>query len=524
RELRNQLFTLRNKAQDFRFGTVFAQFNAASSEETALTAEISGANPVLGSYEINVVQLASATGVSSNDALGAAIDPNAALSSSGIAQDISAGTFSINGVSFTVDPATDSLNSILATITASAAGVNASYDVVTDKVTFANQTPGDTSVIIFGGGDDDSNFLEVLNVAGATQSNGPSGETQATSTRNLGAVNAGDALNDVQFAGGAVTSGNIRINGVTISVDAANDSIADVLARINDSDAQVTASYDTATDTIRVVSNTLGSRTIRFQSDGSNFLDVVNLTTATQSAGRDAQFTVNGGAVQTRSTNEVSDAVGGVTLRLLSVGTSTVTISSDNEGVIEKVREFLSAYNDTVDKIEELTGSEGALAGDNSLRLIVNTLRSVVFNRVTGYGNYKSLPEIGITTGDAFESTAVAHLELDEEAFLEALQDDRINIVNLFSNSAGTGIADALYSYTDEISRTTGFLNARIKSSGSIDVQIRSLNDRIDQLEKRLTQKESRLRRQFGQLEQLTATYQQQGSSLTSLASRYQVY
>ena len=524
RDLRTQLFTLRNRLQDFRLFAVFDQYKSASSEETVMTVEVSGSNPVVGSYNIEVLQLASATVASSGDVLGAAIDPNAALNSSGIATEVTAGTFSINGVSFTIDPDTQSLDTILTDITNSAAGVNATYDAGTDKVTFSNKTPGDTSIIVFGGDDDDSNFLEVLNVTEANQTDGPGGETQVISTRNLGAVSAAETLDQVSFAGGAATSGDFKINGATISVDVTTDSISDILARINDSDAQVTASYDTATDTIRVVSNTLGSRTISFEAGSSNFLDVTNLTTATQTAGNDAQFEINGGAVQTRNTNEVSDAVGGITLNLLSVGNSTVTVSGDDDAIVESVQEFITAFNDSVDKIQELVGPEGALAGDSTLRLIENYLRAGIFNRVEGYGDYKSLPEIGITTGDTFDSTATAHIELDEEVFREALRDDRLNVKDLFSNNEGTGIADDLFDYVDEISRATGFLNQRAKTNGSIDTQIRSLNDQIDRLEGRIARKEIYLRRQFTQLEQLTAIYQQQGNSLMSLASGFRMF
>ncbi len=524
RDLRTQLLTLRNRLQDFRFGTIFDQYEAASSEETALTVEVSGPNPVVGSYEVEALQLASATVATSSGVLGHAIDPGANLNASGIAAEITGGTFSINGVTFTIDPETQSLNTILTEITNSEAGVTATYDEPTDKVTFANKTPGDTSIIIFGGGDDTSDFLGALNVTQATQTNGPGGETQVTSTRNLGAVDVSKPLNEVNFAGGSITGSNFKINGVTIEFDAATESILDVLAAINGSDAQVTASYDTATDTIRVVSNTLGSRTISFEPGDSNFLDLTNLTTAVQAAGKDAQFTLNGGAVQTRNTNEIADAIGGITLNLLSKGTSTVTVSGDDDAIVESVQEFITAFNDSVDKIRELVGSEGALSGDSSLRVIENTLRSGIFNRVDGLGEYKSLPEIGITTGEDFDSTATAHLELDEDAFREALRDGRINVKNLFSNNDRTGIADQLFEYVDEATRMTGFLNARAKANGSIDTQIRNLNDQIDRLEERVVRKEELLRRQFLRLEQLTAGFQQQGSSLATLASGFMLF
>ena len=521
RDLRTTLLSLRNTVQDFRFNTVFNQYAAKSSEEDVLTSEISGSNPVSGSYSVEVLQLASATTANSSSTLGSAIDPAATLENSGIAAGIEEGGFSINGVEFTVDPATDSLNTILAEINASDAGVTATYDATTDRITIANSTAGDTSVINFGwtgDADDESNFLEVIRVKGATQSNNSGGSTEVTSTGNLGAVSATDALSEVNFINGAVTSGSIKINGITINVDATTDSISDVLGRINDSEAGVTASYDVSTDTIRVVSDTLGSRTVNFTSGTSNFLDVVNLTTATQTAGSDSQFSINGGATLTRNSNEVADAIGGVTLNFLSEGTSTVTVSLDDDAIVEDMQEFIEQYNTSVAAITDLVGTDGVLSGDSTIRFIQDYLRSNIFSTVSGAsGDYSTLAEIGFNTGDSFDSSSISQLQLDEDEFREALRDGLSSVKSLFSNSSETGIADQFFDYLDEATNTQGFLYARVRSNGIIDQQIDSINDRIEQMEERLETKEARLRLQFSRLEQLSATYQSQASVLSSL-------
>lgn len=519
RGLRTQLLTLRSRAQDFRFNTVFNQYQAASSDEKVVTSTASGENPVAGSYTIDVTRLASATVANSNGTLGSAIDPAVALNSSGLAEDVTGTKFTINGVQFTVDPATQSLNDVIGMINGSAAGVTASYDAATDKITLANTAAGNTSLINFGGQDDDSTLLTALGLTGATQATNGGGSTQVVSTRNLGAVAPSDALTDARFAAGAVTSGTFSINGVSISVDAANDSLSDVIQRINDSDAQVIASYDTTTDTIRMVSKVMGSRTIGFTSGTSNFLDVTKLSAATQVAGNDSQFTVNGGAAQTRNSNEVTDAIGGVTLRFLSEGTSTVTVSSDDDAVVEDVQAFVTAFNESISQMQALLGANGAAAGDGSLRLIENFLRTTVFTPVTGItGEYRSLAEIGITTGESFDAGATPQLQLDSETFLEALRDNRADVIKLFTNTGETGVADQMFTYLDGVTSTSGFLNERIKSNGIIDEQVAAHRTRIERLEVRLDQKEARLRAQFSRLEQVSATYQSQSSALSGLS------
>lgn len=522
KSLREQLLTLRNKLQDFRLNNVFNQFTAKSSEEKAVTVSLSGSSPVTGSYKVEVLGLASASVATSSATIGAAINPGVALDSSGMAADISAGTFSINGVTFNVDPATESLNTILAAITSDPnAGVNATYNATTDRVVLSNKTAGDTSIIVLGGGSDTSNFLDAINVTQATQGNGPGGETQVSGTKNLGAVDVTTPLNSALFAGGAITGTYFKVNGVSISYDPATEGISDVVSRLNSSDAQVMASYDDATDTLRVVSSTLGSRTISFTEGDGNFLTLTNLTTAVQQAGSDATFKINDGAVQTRNTNEVSDAIGSVTLRFLSIATSTVTISGNDEESAKKIEELLTAFNDSVDKLREAVGAEGSLPGDGTIQTIENMLRSTIFNRVSGLGSFSSLAEIGITTGDTFDAQSSAHLELDKDKFLDALRDGRVNVESLFTNTNKNGIVDQMFDYLDETTKSTGFLYDRMKSNGSIDAQIKMINDQIARVEGRVGQKEILLRRQFSRLEQMTATFQQQGSALGALSTRY---
>lgn len=519
RDVRNQLMTLRNRAQDFRLNNIFSSFKTASSLESVVTAEASSPNPVTGTFAVNVTQLATATVATSSGVLGAAINPDAALSSSGITTSIQSGTFSINGVQFTVDPSTQTLNQMLTAINSSAAGVTATYDSGTDKVTIANTAPGSTAVINFGASNDTSNFLSVLGVKSATQSTNLSGSTSVTSASHLGAISPGVKLNTLNFASGAVTSESFTINGITISVDPATDSLSDVIGRINGSDAGVTASYDATSDGIRIVSKTLGSRTVNFGTGGTNnFLKAAHLDTATQTAGMDAQFTVNGGAVQTRNTNEFSDAIAGVTVRLLSLGSSTVSISSDDSAIVESVKKFLDEFNASVDKLRSETATDGDLRNDSSIGTIESYLRSNVFSNVAGIsGSFNNLLDIGISTGAEFDSSAIPHLELDEEKFRKALLDDRENVKSLFSNTGKTGVADLLYDYLDTAANSTGFLNERAKANGTIDRQIQEVNDRISSLEERLAMREIRLRRQFATLEQMSAGFQSQASALSRI-------
>ena len=510
--IRTDLLTLYNRSQDFVLDMVFDQIAATSSEEGVLTVELSGQNPVRGSFVVDVTTLASATVGTSSHYLGQVVDPNAALESAGFSETPTSGTFTINGTQITIDVTTDSLNDVLNRITTNT-NVTATFNATTNKVVLTNTDPGDTDIINLGTISDTSNFLESARLLGATQTGTP---TTLESTVDVAVVAPGNTLDDI-FGVGAVTAGTFRINGTTITIsDPSSETLNDVLNAINDSEAGVTVSFDQSTDTIRVVSDTLGSRTVDFTDGTSGFLAAVYLDTADQTAGTDAQFTVDGVSM-TRNTNTINDAIGGVSFTLLSTGTSTITVNDDYEGMIEDVTEFVDAYNTAVQTIYDELSEEGDLGNDVSIRMVENDLRTTIFGRPTGVtGEYESLASIGITTGDTFEQDVLSMLEIDEGELREALETDRDAVESLFTNTVEDGIADLFESYLQDMTSVTGFLQARSGANGTISDQIDSMNDRIDAIEDRLVLKEERLRRQFTQMEMMLSELQSLNSFLLS--------
>ena len=510
--VRRDLLTLFHRAQDFTLDMVFDQVAAASSDESVLTTELAGGNAVRGSFDIQVTTLASATVGTSSNYLGQVVDPNVALDSAGLSLAPTSGTFTVNGTEITIDVTTDTLNDVLTDISNNT-NVTATFSATTNKITLTNDDPGDTDIINLGATSDTSNFLDSGRLTAATQTGTP---TTLESTVDIAVVNPADTLDNI-FGAGTVTAGTFQINGTTITVaDPSTETLDDVLSAINSSDAGVTASFDGSTDTIRVVSDTLGSRTIDFTDGTSGFLAAAYLDTADQTAGTDAQLTV-GGASMTRNTNTITDAIGGVSFTLLATGSSTVTVNNDYEGMIEDITEFVDAYNTGIQTMHDLLGEDGGLENDGSIRLVENYLRNTIFGRPTGVtGDYESLLGIGISTGDTFESDVLTMLEVDEGALREALETDRDDVASIFTNAAEDGIGDLFENYLQDLTSTTGFLQSRSRASGTIDGQIDVLNDRIDAIERRLGWKEERLRRQFTQMEMALSQYQAIGAFITS--------
>ena len=226
------------------FATLLERINSAGAgvsarydEETdklVLTPDTPGAGLVLENDTSGFLAAAKvATGAS-----GTRVDPNAAFNSEGgnapyfeeNAQ-VVAGTFVVNGTTIAVE-ANDTVNSVLAKITSSSAGVAATYDSVSERVTLTSTAMSDTPITL---GPDTSGFLAAVKLDGTAAA--------TTGASTLDSVLASSSV----FA--AVSGGTITINGQTISVNPAFDTLSRVAAAINELRG-VTATLDSASGRI----------------------------------------------------------------------------------------------------------------------------------------------------------------------------------------------------------------------------------------------------------------------------------
>lgn len=272
-----KLIGLKSIMKDLTYETPFAT-KKISSSATAVSASIYGPGAQDGSYVIDSVsKIATATVASSQGSIGANIDVNEKISTA-IKKTVTAGSFSINNHSFYIDPETDTVSDVINDINLQTAntGVTASYDSATDKLVLSNAEPGNKNSIIIGAAGDASNFLSVAGLSEAFQDTS-SGVTKVSSTGHLGAIDAAKMMSEVNFDR-VFVAGKIKINGVEINIGSA-DNLNDVLSRITNSSAGVTATYDQATDKIKLNSKATGKSYIKIEevAGGSNFLELTGL-------------------------------------------------------------------------------------------------------------------------------------------------------------------------------------------------------------------------------------------------------
>jgi len=213
------------------------------------------------------------------------------------------------------------------------------------------------------------------------------------------------------------------------------------------------------------------------------------------------------------NTNAITGAIPGVTLNVLKLSepgeTTTLTIGTDTQAVVDQVNAFIKSYNavrigvKTQTSYDQTTKVAAPLAGDSSARSISNQLYnaySAVPASLSG-NTYSRFFEIGVKLRND------GNLELDASKLQEALAADPEAVVKML-NAYGTQFNQQINRLNDSIS---GTLSAR---KTGINAAIRDLNNRKELMEIRMVNVEANYRRQFNALDTAISSMQGTQASL----------
>ncbi|HSH71469.1 MAG TPA: flagellar filament capping protein FliD [Methylophilaceae bacterium] len=267
---------------------------------------------------------------------------------------------------------------------------------------------------------------------------------------------------------GNTFTGNAAKTDVVIPITTANNTLAGVRDAINASNSSVSATIvnDGTTNRLVVTSKDSGevnTLKITVADDDGNSLDTSGLSRLaydpTAAAGngknltqlqvaKNALLDIDGIAV-VKSSNNITDAIDGVTLNLLKVNTGasvSLGVATDPDKVKASVTAFVDAYNklDTtlrsLTKYDETGKASGALLGDATARSVITQIKSVMTKAITSSGSLTSLNQIGVT----FQRDG--QLALDSTKLTTALSTSFSDIAKLFTTSATTSDPQVVYS------------------------------------------------------------------------------
>ncbi len=212
-----------------------------------------------------------------------------------------------------------------------------------------------------------------------------------TSTSALGGVNLTGSLSSANLAtpisDGGSGNGAFTINGVTINFNASTDSITDILARINNSAAGVTATYDSVNNRFVLTDKTTGDVGISLQDVTGNFLAASGLSAGTLQRGNNLLYTINNGGTLTSQSNLITSSSSGLTglsVTALGVGSTTVSVGTDINKISTAITNFVNDYNAVQNYISSQTANStdasgnfqaGLLTGDMDVEDLASKLR-----------------------------------------------------------------------------------------------------------------------------------------------------
>lgn len=494
--LKASLVDLQDSLQSMRTDDVFSARTVSSSLANTTWRSSSVTGSAVGSYSINVSQLATAAKLQGTAGLASGLSATSdvsgvTLATMRTATAVTAGTFSVDGAQVTV-ALTDSLQDVFDKIALAAPGVTASYDETADAVTLTRSS----GELVVGAANDTSNFLTVMKLA----NNGGSSTTSASSLGTLAiasplaSAGLGAGITAVDVSG----NGSFTVNGVAISYNVNTDTLGRVLSRINAAGAGVTATYDSANDRVVLTNNTTGDTGVAVSETSGGLLDALGLSASAGGSlahGQNAQFRVNGGALISSSTNTLEASAHGITGLSVTVNaesTQTLQIESDTTVMSAAIATFIEKFNAVQDYIDSntkvtVTGgsvSTSLLSENREIQEWARSLQRLAFDAVTGgTGSVTRLDRLGID----FNSTT-GKLAVKNSGKLAAALSDQPEDVSRFFLKASTGFVAKMYGYMTNIVASNRSQQSTLgKANTGLDAQMATLQSRLESQRELLT-------------------------------------
>jgi flagellar hook-associated protein 2 len=231
---------------------------------------------------------------------------------------------------------------------------------------------------------------------------------------------------------------------------------------------------------------------------------------------QDALAKIDGISITSR-TNTLDQSISGLTISLLKTNSdsaTTITTTRDDSQVKTAVNSFISAYNNLNKLVRDLTKYDSAkkeaaiLNGESTIRNVLGQVRTLISKRY-GSESLPSLSEMGITT------QSDGSLKIDNSKFDSAFSTGRDKVLALFTQSStgiqGEGFAGTVEKLINGLTEDNGLLDAR---TDGLNISLRNLRDKENQLETRLVQAEKRYRSQFVTLDSNLSRLQSVSTSL----------
>lgn len=242
-------------------------------------------------------------------------------------------------------------------------------------------------------------------------------------------------------------------------------------------------------------------------------------------AGANAAATVNGIAV-TSASNELTNVVDGLTLRLRGTSATAVDVdvSADRDSITTAVKGLATAYSDLANYIHEQTKYDptskvgGPLQGDSAAGTVLSRLRGVINNTSGASATFSRLSDMGLEL-QRDGTLGVDGTKLDKAlSNLDAMKKAFTNSDTLVP--ANEGFARRFSTLTTDLLAVDGSLTTRTAGLRKLITQNSEkqsrLEDRVGRYQERLTQQFTAMDSNLARLNALNSYVTQQLAALTN--------
>jgi flagellar hook-associated protein 2 len=248
----------------------------------------------------------------------------------------------------------------------------------------------------------------------------------------------------------------------------------------------------------------------RLTSDAIDLSDGGTSLSSVQTPGKPAQYQVNNSGKTVTSDSRIVNLADGISVNLLAKSADPVTISVTRSatGITNAVSILVNAYNNAVAELQAQRGqSGGALQGQSIVTQLSEVLSGIATYNTSG--KIGGLADLGITLGDD------GKLSFDSSVLLDADPTNFSNITAFFGSSTGGGLLKSAKDALNSVQDSTNGLLAVTKSS--VDAQVSSLTDSINDKQDMVDALQSRLESQMAAADAMIASMQQQAGYMTNM-------
>ncbi|WET09140.1 flagellar filament capping protein FliD [Pseudomonas sp. D3] len=344
------------------------------------------------------------------------------------------------------------------------------------------------------------------------------------------------------YAGGASTviNSTASATSLTLSQSGKNYSVnvpaGATLQQVRDS---INSQYTSAGLSANILTDSTGSRLVMTSTNTGAGTDITiggdsGLQVGTSVLGgapQNAKYTIDGTAQESQS-NNLTDAISGVSIKLTGVSAmpasgktdadrvaSTISVTRSTDTLKSSVKGFVDTYNALVTAMNTETAvttnangttTGSALTGDATMRNLQSALRSQL-NALSGSGTLKSLAQFGVNTDQAS-----GKLSIDDKMFSAAVLANPTDIGGIFNGD--NGLLARMKSATDSYALSnTGILATR---STTLSSNLKDLQTQQDTLTARMAALKTSLTAKYTTMNNLVAQLTSQRTSvMTTLDS-----